>query len=208
MPTRTKSIDRCERCEIHRPYCFCSALKPIQTKMHLTVLMHTRERRLTTNTARLALAILPHSKLVWRGLVHDPVDAQDCIKEGFQSLFLFPYEHAEPLSVDILDSISLPINLIVPDGSWRQAAKFGKRITGLQSPRNNVRWVKLPPGPPSQYFLRKEPTPESVCTFEAIARAIGILESAGIQKEMEKIFQLKVQRTLQTRGQKIIGVSD
>ena len=60
--------------------------------------------------------------------------------------------------------------------------------------------LALPPGPPSVYQLRVEPFEHGLATFEAIARALGILEGRDVQAALEKAFRLMVQRTLITRG--------
>jgi DTW domain-containing protein YfiP len=65
--------------------------------------------------------------------------------------------------------------------------------------------LALPPGPPSAYRLRVEPHPEGLATFEAIARALGILEGPEdgprIQAALERPFLAMVAGTLRTRGQ-------
>jgi DTW domain-containing protein YfiP len=87
--------------------------------------------------------------------------------------------------------------LVVPDGSWRQARKAVGREPGLQG----LRRVKLPAGgPPSEYRLRVEPNEHSVCTFEAIARALGVLEGRETQDQLEALFRVSVGRTLWSRG--------
>jgi DTW domain-containing protein YfiP len=60
--------------------------------------------------------------------------------------------------------------------------------------------VKLPNGPPSEYRLRLQPSEKSLCTLEAIARTIGILESRDAQAHMEALLRVMVERTLWSRG--------
>ena len=43
---------------------------------------------------------------------------------------------------------------------------------------------------------------DGLATFEAIARALGILEGVGIQHELEKVFTMLVDRLLWARGKK------
>jgi DTW domain-containing protein YfiP len=87
--------------------------------------------------------------------------------------------------------------LIVPDGSWRQARKAVVREPDLASARK----VMLPAGgPPSEYQLRAEPDEQSVCTYEAVARAFGVLEGAQVQVELERLFRVMVGRSLWARG--------
>ncbi|NBT81715.1 MAG: DTW domain-containing protein, partial [Betaproteobacteria bacterium] len=64
--------------------------------------------------------------------------------------------------------------------------------------------VRLPSGQkPSEFQLRREPNPEAVCTIEAVARALGVLErerGAEVQAALEKLLRTMVQRTLLARG--------
>jgi DTW domain-containing protein YfiP len=62
--------------------------------------------------------------------------------------------------------------------------------------------VRLPEGPTRRFELRKHPQAERLSTFEAIARALGILEGPEVQQELERILHLKVERTLDTRGRR------
>jgi DTW domain-containing protein YfiP len=88
------------------------------------------------------------------------------------------------------------VTLVVPDGNWRQASKVYKRVPGLRG----VPCVTLPKGPPSRYRLRAEAHPKGLSTLEAIARALGILEGAHVQRELERVLTVMVERTLWARG--------
>ena len=90
-----------------------------------------------------------------------------------------------------------PITLVVPDGSWRQAAKSTQREPALKSlPR-----VTLPDMGPTRYRLRHEPKSGGLGTFEAIARALRIIEGEEVYAALDKLFTTMVERTLATRGQ-------
>jgi len=65
--------------------------------------------------------------------------------------------------------------------------------------------VSLPGGPPSAYQLRASPRVDGVCTFEAIARALGIIEGGTVQRQMEEFFHIFVERVLYIRGRKWAG---
>jgi DTW domain-containing protein YfiP len=53
--------------------------------------------------------------------------------------------------------------------------------------------------------LRRHTDPRFLATFEAIARALGVLESAAVQARLEHVFHLMVERTLASRGQRPNG---
>ncbi len=86
--------------------------------------------------------------------------------------------------------------MIVPDGSWRQASKIYKREPAL----HKIPIFKLAePLPVSKYFLRREPRPDGFATFEAMAHALGILESQNTKELLLNFFDSYVQRTLNSR---------
>ncbi len=69
---------------------------------------------------------------------------------------------------------------------------MGSREESLKA----IRRVKLPTAEPSRYRLRKETKPGGLATIEAMARALGVLESPEVEEALERIFALMVERTL------------
>jgi DTW domain-containing protein YfiP len=177
--------------------CVCAAAPGLDLRTQVVVIMHFREIPLTTNTARLATLALKNSEIRVRGLPEQPLKTNDLGTDSREWWVLYPDETAEVLDREWTLKRAKPVTLIVPDGNWAQAKKAFKREPGLQRfPR-----VKLPPGPPSKYWLRAAPRPEALSTYEAIARAMGALEGADVQARMEQFFDLMVERTLMARGQ-------
>ena len=158
--------------------------------------MHHRERHLTTNTGRLAALSIPNCSIHYRGLPLSPLKCEEHISQERETWVMFPHENAEVLTREMFLSLKKPLTLVVPDGSWRQAAKVAKREPLLQ----NLKQVILPQGPISKYKLRREPKAEGLATFEAIARFMGIAEGAETQARLESLFNLMVERTLGSRG--------
>jgi DTW domain-containing protein YfiP len=158
--------------------------------------MHRREEKKPTATGPLALAALANSELRVHGYQDQPLDFSDLHIPDRRTLLLYPGEDAPVLTTTLITRDERPINLVVPDGSWRQAAKMGKRLPGLE----HAEMVRLPQGQVTQWGIRQENHPQGLATFEAIARALGILESTAVQEGMEALFQLMVKRTLLSRG--------
>jgi DTW domain-containing protein len=167
------------------------------TRTRLVLLIHRKEDRKPTNTGRLAAECLQNSEIHVRGH-HDRPSTPLQFAPNTQPLLLFPHEDATPLGA--YANLERPISLVIPDGTWRQASKVRKRVPGLAE----LPCVTLPPGPPSMYRLRFEAHEGGLATLEAIARAIGILESDGagpsVQQQMEDVFRIMVERTLWCRG--------
>ena len=113
-----------------------------------------------------------------------------------EAILLYPTEDAVELTPDWVRDVGKPVTLIVPDGTWGQAAKVAKRELFLK----DVPRVKLSPGRASRYALRRGFREGGLATFEAIAMALGVLEGPEVEDRMEQLFDLMVHRTLQSRG--------
>lgn len=158
--------------------------------------MHTSEEVLPSNTARLAAKALTNSEIRIYGRKEDRVATHGLVEEGRRSLLLYPSPFAAELTPEFVSTLTGPFNLIVPDGKWRQTQKFVRREPALAG----VTHVKVPDGAPSQYHLRTQPNDKSLCTLEAIARALGVLESREAQLGLETVLRIMVERTLWCRG--------
>lgn len=182
------------------PLCICASIPRLTTATSVIVLMHHREVKMPTNTGRLAHRCLVNSRLILRGLKDDPAEIDPETAFAGTPLLLHPTDDAIELDEDFRARIPPPYTLIVPDGSWRQASKMGSREASLRS----IVRVKLgvQAQAPSRYQLRKETKPGGLATIEAIARALGFLESPGSEAKaaLDTIFALMVERTLRSRG--------
>lgn len=189
---------RCPSCKIHKTLCFCDAIHEVKTKTRISIIMHHRETHLTSNTANLARLVLPNCEISLRGLPNNPFSIETLKLNKLEiPLYLFPHEDAVELSPEFLEkNVDKRFHLIVPDGTWSQAVKFYRREAGL----SGIQCVKLAPGGPGRYKLRKSSDENRLSTYEAISRALGILEqSHELQKEMEVIFDTMVERVIRGR---------
>lgn len=158
--------------------------------------MHHRELCRTTNTARLAQLTLPDCEIRVRGLPDTPSVTEGLIDPSRLQLLLYPTAEAQELTPEWIATFNKPVTLIVPDGTWGQAAKVAKREPVLKT----IPHVKLPLDRASTYALRRGSATKGVSTFEAIARTLGLLEGNTIQQRLEKLFGVMVERTLRSRG--------
>jgi DTW domain-containing protein YfiP len=196
MGTRSKRSARCPQCRLHLNLCICSVIPRFDLATRLILVMHRREMSKPTATGPLALAVLANSDLRIQGDRDNPPDFRDLATEGRRTLLLYPGEGAPVLSRTFLNGDPRPVNLVVPDGSWRQAARMGKRLPGLE----HATMVRLPEGAKTDWGVRRESHPAGLATFEAIARAVGIIDSPDVQDRMEALFRLMVARTMAARG--------
>jgi len=180
---------------MHAAACVCEGMVPLELETRVVLVMHYKELPKTTATGPLALAALGNSELHVHGL-REPVELDHLHDEGRRVVVLFPREGACTLSESFRSEDPRPVTLIVPDGSWHQASRMPKRIGALARAQS----VTLPPGPPTRWGLRRETDPAGLATFEAIARALGYLESQQVQLELEGWFERMVTATFQKRG--------
>lgn len=174
--------------------CLCTELVPLDLVTRVVVMRHRKETYKTTNSGRLVPLTISRGEIRVFGERYDSIDEVDLIDPARNTLLLYPSEDSRLLTR--ADGESRPVTLIVPDANWRRAFKLTSREPALRA----VQRVHLPDGPPSNYRLRRHPDPRFLATFEAVARALGILEGAEVQAHLERVFALMVERTLQSRG--------
>lgn len=194
MSRRNNGDARCPRCRVHASLCLCALIPRIATRTRLVLVIHRREERKPTNTGRLAIECLSNSQVLVRGHQSSP-SAPFNWDGSTQPLYLYPHPDAIPIAR--FAASERPITLIVPDGTWRQAAKVRTRVAGL----SDVPCVSIEPDAPTMYRLRQETRAEGLATIEAIARALGVLEGAHLRSALETVFRAMVERTLWSRGQ-------
>ncbi len=196
MGTRSKRNPRCSRCRMHTALCICPWLPRYDLSTRVVLVMHHKELTKTSATGPLALQCLSNSELRVHGVRDHRLEMGNLCEPDRRLLVLYPTEGAEVLSPEFSARDSRPVTLVVPDGNWQQASTMKRRLLNL----DDAETVRLSPGEKTQWGLRREIKEEGLATFEAIARALGILESRTVQFGLETLFQLMVRRTLQSRG--------
>jgi DTW domain-containing protein len=177
--------------------CVCTLAPRIELKTRVTVLMHWREVKTTSNSGRIAALALPNSEIRVRGGRDCPLPTEGLLPAGFQPLLLFPTSDSVELTRELVAEARKPIHLIVPDGTWRQARKTSTR----ESVFDGIPRVRLPSGQtPSSYQLRQTPHLENLSTLEAIARALEITDGPEVRAKLEQLFEIMVERVLWSRG--------
>jgi DTW domain-containing protein YfiP len=191
---RAGQLPRCVRCGFHLRLCLCAELRPLALATRVVVLSSPREVPQPTNTGRLVPLALSGGEVRVVAPRGPPLVREELVDPAHRTLLLFPSDDARPLARAAEDA--RPVTLIVPDGTWRKA----RRIAARESALAGLERVTLPPGPGSRYRLRAHPDARCLATFEAVARALGILEGPEVQARLERVFALFVERTLFSRG--------
>jgi len=149
-------------------------------KTRVLVVMHYVEALRSTNTGRLVARMIPGATLRVRGAL----DTQHSVSEeapAGRRLVLFPADGARLLDPrDAGDDLVL----VVPDGTWTQARRIHRRDPAARG----AEAVMLPPQDPSEYGLRRNPRPGGLCTLEAVAAALGVLEGPAVEAALRVGF--------------------
>ncbi|MEK6628299.1 MAG: tRNA-uridine aminocarboxypropyltransferase [Bdellovibrionota bacterium] len=194
-----KTQNPCEVCFLHKNLCICEFIPKLNLKTKLTLIIHARELKRTTNTGMLAVKALTNSEVFVRGKIDAPLDLTSQLTPDYRHVLFYPSDEAVELNEVFVRKSLLPINLIVPDGNWRQASKVHHRHSELKDlPRVMIKAPNI-----ETQFLRAETTEFGMATLQAIAYAFGFTEGEEVKAELLKLYKLKLSRTLQGRGVKV-----
>ncbi|MBX3021920.1 MAG: DTW domain-containing protein [Bdellovibrionales bacterium] len=191
-----KTKEPCPGCFLNPQLCLCAEIPRLDLRTRVSLIIHYRELRRTTNTGRLAVKALSNSSMHVRGQERETLDLSSLLLPEYENLLFFPSDDAIALTSEYVAGLRKPIHLLVPDGNWRQASKVHSRHKELSS---LVR-VKINEPNTAKYFLRAESSPEGMATLQAIASALRVTEGEEAFRALNALYLLKLGRTLQGRG--------
>ena len=194
---KRKPQDPCPGCFLHKERCICTSMPCLSLRTKVTLIFHAKELKRTTNTGRLALSALTNSEMRVRGLDRETLDLSDLLTPNYRTLLFYPSDDATELDQKLVNEITQPIQLIVPDGNWRQASKVHYRHHELK----DILRVKISTPNSAKLHMRTETSEAGMATLEAIAHALGIIEGEKVKEELLNFYQLKLEETLKGRGQ-------
>ena len=167
----------------------CNQIPEVKSPVRFHIVRHVLEGRKSTNTVRVAgLAIAPCEILDYDG-PDEALDAQ--LATLSEACLLFPGGDtpSTPLAVK---------NVVVLDGTWRQARKMFRKLPALSKmPR-----LSVPTPPVAPRRLRHSDDDSHMSTLEAMAQAIGYFGQAADAEALHQLHRLWVERTLIGRGQR------
>src|SRR5882724_3318722 len=210
MSRRRKPHLRCAACRMHRSLCICGLLPRLETRTRVVLLVHQLEVQKTTNTGLVAARCLPNSAVVYRGRAPEDASGEApeagasvaeqverlaaAIPAGTRSAFLFPHASATPL--EEWSASGAPVTLIVPDGTWSQAARAFSRV-GRALALPCVSLAERGGGSGAALGdvraggrLRLPTRPGRLATLEALARALGLLEGPEVEAALMRVFHV------------------
>lgn len=184
---RTRRLQRCLGCGLSLNLCVCDSLPSLSASTHIVVLAHRVELEKSTNTGKLVARMLgEHARLVQS---HEPWHSEH---PPDATVVLFPTEDAVPLE-DIAAEVRC---VIIPDGTWAQARRIARRHPLCQK----LRKARLSSTLRSAYALRRSHLENGLCTLEAVAETLRILEADSCAEPMLSAFGQWLERALLVRA--------
>ena len=179
-----------------RTLCICESIPTLDLNTRVCLIVHVNELKRSSNTGRLALRALVNSEMRVRGETREPLDLSDLLTDRYRTFLFYPTVDAVELDNELVAQDRTPIQLLVPDGTWRQASKVHSRHHELK----DVPRVKISTPDSSQFHLRAQHRPEGMATLQAIAHGLGVIEGDLVKAQLMKLYHAKVERTMLGRG--------
>ena len=191
-----KAKRRCSVCGASLTLCMCAEVPRLDLRTKIALVIHHRELSRSSNTGLLAHQSLVNSDVHIRGESRETLDLSDLLSPNYRTLLFYPSADALELDRELVCLDSRPIQLIVPDGTWRQARKIHSRHPELR----NIPRVKISAPNRGTFQLRAQSRPERMATLQAIACALRIIEGDLVAARLMKLYHARVDRTLRARG--------
>jgi DTW domain-containing protein YfiP len=190
---------RCKRCSLPPRWCVCDALPPVETGLHVHVLIHRHEHGKPSSTGRLvARAVRDAACHVYQRATRFHSAAGfplAAVAAGEDVWILHP--SGAPMPAPALTGGAQP-HVVLLDGTWRQAREMLRTCQGLGH------CVRLPDvaSEPSRYWLRDQPALGHLSTAEAAMAVLRASGDAAAAQGLRLHFELHVYATLLSRGRR------
>ena len=99
----------------------------LELRTKICLIIHHRELSRSSNTGLLAVRALVNSEVRIRGEGRAILDLKDVLSSQYRTFLFYPTNDAVELDKALVMQEHTPIQLIVPDGTWRQARKIHAR---------------------------------------------------------------------------------
>jgi DTW domain-containing protein len=183
--------ERCQKCWLKSEFCICATVTQIPTVAKVIVIRHIRESWKSTGTARIAQLAMPNLSIFDYGEDGEPARQlmiEVCKSSGVG--LLFPSETAAVVASETVKT------LVILDGTWRQARRMFHRLECLHA----LPVVALPTKTESVLRLREPHFTEGRSTLEAMADALGQIESEEVGNALHALHGNYVERVFRARG--------
>ncbi|MBQ4832577.1 DTW domain-containing protein [Pseudoalteromonas sp. MMG010] len=163
----------CQHCEFAINTCICHAITAIKNPVHVIVLQHPSETKVTKNTAKLLNLSLSHCEIVIGENSNDFNAVLNNLPTA-NTVLLYPNENSKNIDNSVtLEKLPTITHLIVIDGTWKKAYKIFQLTTQLQ----RFTCISFNTIPKNQYRIRKAPRIDSLSTLEAVAHSLFLISN-------------------------------
>lgn len=171
----------CPACQYPLLVCVCSAITRTVVDTEIIILQHPSEKSRAKNTARLISLVIPNTQT----FVGESATDFELVKQRLLAreskdtsiAVLFPSADSKIFSEALKPSVQRVQTLILLDGTWRKAKKMWQLNPWLWP----LMVFRLEAGSISRYRIRKGSEAGGICTLEAVALALEILEGADTE---------------------------
>ena len=197
------NLPLCPKCGYLKSSCMCNLInEKIKLMTKITLLIHYKEYIRITNTGKLIKVVLENYDIIKIGEKDNPLEKNidKIILKDYANIILFPtaslnlkkYLTNKKKNSSISEKkTNQNINIIIPDGTWKQASKIIRKNHDLAQ----LIKVKLPLNEEKVLIgsdlnsLRKNLSPDRKSTFEAIIGALHIIENnSDLKKSMIELY--------------------
>jgi DTW domain-containing protein YfiP len=180
----------------------------------VTIIAHFCEIKKPSNTSKLCARVLQNCRILAVGARELPHAAQSAPSNGVaaalaaleprQTLLLYPSDDAVPLDAACVSKLETPENLelVVPDGTWAETRRLVRRSAALQA----LPKVRLD-AQQTLYALRRNLEPGLLCTLEAVAHALALLDGPKLRQDLLAAFAEWQQHALAHRQGRSVAES-
>jgi len=173
--------EMCYRCFWPASLCWCSSLRPMETRTRFVFLMSPKEfKEEKAGTGRLTHLCLPNSELhMGKGFEGDEAVQELLADPANYCVLLYPGRDARNLTTGEFDATALGGRRLVVfllDATWGGARKLLRLSPSLQRlPR-----IMFTPTAPSRYIIKQQPQAGCLSTLEAVHELLLVLERTGL----------------------------
>lgn len=162
--------------------------------VEVVIVRHRIEYWRTSGTGRIAALALGHCRILQ---LEDDFTAANSELEMLSGACLLYPDGSRSVTCEGAE-VPRPSELVVLDGSWRQARRMLRRLPALwQLPR-----LSLPDKSDPPVRLRAGRSARERSTLESIADALALLEGDAISRPLHEVHELFVECSLRMRGRR------
>jgi len=192
---------RCPCCNLPPRWCICNAIPPVDTRLHVHVLIHRHEHHKPSSTGKLLVRAVNGTRchIYQRENRFFPASGfpLETLAHGSELWILHP--NGEPLPAAAVPAAEPPSpHFLLLDGTWRQAGEMLRAVEGI----GRCVCLPEPTAEPSRYWLRDQREPTHLSTAEAIMGVFKAMGETAAEHRLRLHFELHVYATLLSRGRR------